>query len=95
MRQLGRIGVLSCSALAALGLAGCVTETVPPPEIHTSAFVTTDEPDAPAANTPLLSNTTTAANQAVPQNAPAPPAMAVPAMAPPAPPIPAVPPVIH
>ena len=94
MRQIGRIGIFTCSALAAFGLAGCVTETVPPPELHTSAFVTTDEPDAPSANPSLLSNNTTAANNAMPQNAPAPP-MAVPAVSPPPPPIPAVPPVIH
>jgi hypothetical protein len=95
-RQAGRFRIFTCSALMAFGIAGCVTETIPPPEIHTTAFVT-DEPDPPSVDTHFLSSATTATNDVTPHNAPASPAMAVPAASPPAPPIPALapPPVIH
>jgi hypothetical protein len=95
--QIGRIGIFTCAALMAFGVAGCVTETIPPPEIHTTAYVTADEPDAPSADAHPFSNDAAVTADAAPQNAPTSSANAVPARSQPAPPIPALapPPVIH
>ncbi|HVN28850.1 MAG TPA: hypothetical protein VMT64_10215 [Candidatus Binataceae bacterium] len=42
------LGALAASMLMAFGLCGCVTEEVPPPALHTSAYVTSGDEDAPS-----------------------------------------------
>ena len=92
-----RIRIVTCAALIAFGMTGCVTETIPPPEIHTTAYVTSNDSDAFSADAQPLSNAAAATTNAAPQNAPTSSANAVPARSQPAPPIPALapPPVIH
>jgi len=96
MRNRTKVGLLASSAIIALALSGCVTETVAP-ELHTSAFVT-NEPDAPTIDEARsgASDSNGSSTAPVAMNA-SPPVGAVPAVAPPAPPIPALPPppVLH
>jgi len=48
MGRLVASGLLAVSTLIALGMSACVTEEVPLPAIHTSAYVTSQDDDAPS-----------------------------------------------
>jgi hypothetical protein len=108
MKNFVTVGLTS-SAVAALfvaasiALTGCVTEEVPPPEIHTSAYVVPEADAAATGDLPARRNqaaTTTATNSAPQGNssqttsapAPAAPMVPPPVVALPPPPVAALPP---
>ena len=95
MSKIFASGIMAASALAIFALSGCVTETVPAPELHTSAYVSNaNQPDPPSLadehSSSSASGTASSPAGAAPPVAAPPPVAA-------APPIPGVPPppVLH
>ncbi|HXN86949.1 MAG TPA: hypothetical protein VN867_12810 [Candidatus Binataceae bacterium] len=74
MKRFANVGFLTSSAAvvlfaaASIALYGCVTEEIPPPEIHTSAYVVPDSDSDATGDLPARSNETVATGATAPTN---------------------------